>query len=85
MEILHIQQQSSVQDSHLKQSQQQAQEQIAQTQTQTQTQIQIQQVLQEQLTIIQQVATGDFSPMACGAAAILAGVALVVFARKREA
>ena len=31
------------------------------------------------------VATGDFSPMACGAAAILAGVALVVFARKREA
>ena len=52
MEILHIQQQSSVQDSHLKQSQQQAQEQIAQTQTQIQ--IQIQQVLQEQLTIIQQ-------------------------------
>ena len=50
MEILHIQQQSSVQDSHLKESQQQAQEQIAQTQTQ----IQIQQVLQEQLTIIQQ-------------------------------
>lgn len=31
------------------------------------------------------VATGDFSPKACGAAAILAGVALVVFARKREA
>ena len=31
------------------------------------------------------VATGDFSPMAFGAAAILAGVALVVFARKREA
>ena len=54
MEILHIQQQSSVQASNLKQSQQQAQEQIAQTQTQTQTQIQIQQVLQEQLTIIQQ-------------------------------
>lgn len=30
------------------------------------------------------VATGDFTPIACGAAAIIAAAAIVVFARKRE-
>lgn len=30
------------------------------------------------------VATGDFAPIACGAAAVLAAAAIVVFARKRE-
>ena len=54
----------------------------AQTNTNTNTNTNTQQATDTNAK--QTVATGDFTPIACGAAAILAASVIVVFARKRE-
>lgn len=54
----------------------------AQTNTNTNTNTNTQQTTDTNAK--QTVATGDFTPIACGAAAILAASVIVVFARKRE-